>query len=45
MDMKVISAFRDYINVSEVINEIWQVTEDCEVSQIFNNNPRGIRLK
>jgi len=31
---KVIGAFRNYAKVSKVINEIWQIIEDYEGSQI-----------
>ena len=38
---KVIGAFRNYAKVSEVINEIWQIIEDYEGSQIFHTNRLG----
>ena len=39
--MKVIGAFRNYVKVSKVINEIWQIFEDYEGSKIFHTNPLG----
>jgi hypothetical protein len=43
---KVVGAFRNYAKVSKVVNEIWQVVEDYEVSQIvFHHNPPGNSIK
>jgi hypothetical protein len=38
---KVIGAVRNYAEVSKVINEIWQIIEGYEGSQIFHTNPLG----